>query len=261
MVAVTLVSFSYLCLSTTLHHISPSPSFIVRDRDRRWPHVTPRRNCSQLDLRPSMPSPSPLPDDQFQNEKRSPALPVAPLTIPNGTERFDLEANRPSSTFARSPRPTVDVAVNSAPVSTTSLPVTGLNSAPTHGRRRRRHKVRTLQSEDPQGATTAGREQPQPRRANSLPSTAVVHADSGPVPRLAWNTLLEPAKKIKAAQPSLRECIVNTIKYSWRNVMLVLIPVAWAVVSPGPFVAQWLSFSVNDSTGRTKPIRLYSFSP
>ncbi|GAA5878619.1 hypothetical protein JCM8547_003846 [Rhodosporidiobolus lusitaniae] len=49
----------------------------------------------------------------------------------------------------------------------------------------------------------------------------------GPRPALL-SKLLEPKKPV-GRNPSFRQCLVNTAKYSWLNVMFVFVPVAWAM--------------------------------
>lgn len=45
---------------------------------------------------------------------------------------------------------------------------------------------------------------------------------------LLSKALLEPKKPV-GKNPSFRQCLVNTLRYSWLNVLLVLVPVAWAL--------------------------------
>lgn len=91
-----------------------------------------------------------------------------------------------SRQFASSP------IANHRPASVTSLPVQGIQDAPTHGRRRRRNN-RQRQVQVPEG----------PRRANSLP----VNAISLDPTTLAdhWKTLVQPTKKLVGA-PTLYQC-------------------------------------------------------
>ena len=45
---------------------------------------------------------------------------------------------------------------------------------------------------------------------------------------LLSKALLEPKKPV-GKNPSFRQCLVNTMRYSWLNLLLVLVPVAWAL--------------------------------
>jgi len=59
-----------------------------------------------------------------------------------------------------------------------------------------------------------------------------VQRGEAPVQPLNWrkgfDTLLKPQKKI-VVRPNLTKCFSNSLKHSWLNVILVLLPVAWAV--------------------------------
>ncbi|KAG9056427.1 hypothetical protein FS842_010698 [Serendipita sp. 407] len=163
------------------------------------------------------------------------------LPIIRASSAVDLEAGRgvarPSTTSPTLMRsslapPGIFHRNGSAPASTTSLPVQGIEPAPTH--RRRRNRRRRQQSQQAQNGASAGGAVPRPRRANSLPANParpeLTHAPTGqPFDwRKGWDTLLQPTKKI-VSRPTLTQCFVNTVKYSWINVMLLLLPVAWAV--------------------------------
>ncbi|GAA6053123.1 hypothetical protein JCM3770_002864 [Rhodotorula araucariae] len=59
----------------------------------------------------------------------------------------------------------------------------------------------------------------------STPATAFVT----PVrPPLLSKALLEPKKPV-GKNPSFRQCLVNTARYSWLNLLLIAVPVAWAL--------------------------------
>merc|ERR1719440_1003151 len=45
---------------------------------------------------------------------------------------------------------------------------------------------------------------------------------------LLSKALLEPKKPV-GKNPTFRQCLVNTLRYSWLNVLLLLVPVAWAL--------------------------------
>ncbi|KAG8848971.1 hypothetical protein FRB91_010361 [Serendipita sp. 411] len=165
------------------------------------------------------------------------------LPIIRASSAVDLEAGRgvarPSTTSPTLMRsslapPGIFHRNGSAPASTTSLPVQGIEPAPTH--RRCRNRRRRQQSQQAQNGASAGGAVPRPRRANSLPANParpeLTHAPTGqPFDwRKGWDTLLQPTKKI-VSRPTLTQCFVNTVKYSWINVMLLLLPVAWAVSS------------------------------
>ncbi|KAG8815875.1 hypothetical protein FRC17_000564, partial [Serendipita sp. 399] len=153
----------------------------------------------------------------------------------------DLEAGRdvarPSTTSPTLMRsslapPGIFHQTGSLPASTTSLPVQGIEPAPTHRRRRNRRR-RQQQAQQAQNGPTGGVGVPGPRRANSLPANParpeLEKLNTQPIDwRKGWDTLLQPAKKINK-RPTLTQCFVNTLKFSWLNVMLLLIPVAWGM--------------------------------
>jgi len=184
------------------------------------------------------------------------------LTVPIPNSGGDLEAARSPSNGLVLPAIIAPHRADSIPASVTSLPVQGIEPAPTHRRRRNRRRrghhqglnaVETGDHFSPPNNSMAIA--PLPRRANSLPvNPASRNAEGLPAGQpFDWlknlDTLLVPTKKI-VQKPNLTQCfgkgfcrwvehitlvtdppLVNTAKYSWLNVMLVLLPVAWAVVS------------------------------
>lgn len=73
------------------------------------------------------------------------------------------------------------------------------------------------------------------RRAQSLPSHPAMTAPppiQGLQPSMVQtlNKLLEPERKL-APPPNLRVSLYNIATYSWINVMLVFVPIAWGAVS------------------------------
>ncbi|KAG8986750.1 hypothetical protein FRB90_003810 [Tulasnella sp. 427] len=131
-----------------------------------------------------------------------------------------LHSNASSPAVIGGSHPTDEEAA--APIS--SLPETGTtvqNGAP---RRRHKHQAQPQVLQLPAGG---------PRRAQSLPANPPV-GPAGPVQNLhptmvqTLNKLLEPERKL-APPPTLRTSLVNIATYSYINVMLVFVPVAWAV--------------------------------
>lgn len=122
----------------------------------------------------------------------------------------DLEAARSSSLS-----PPIILAqhrAESIPASTTSLPVTGIDSAPTHRRRRNRRRRGQQQQTGNGGPQTSNGDRTVPRRANSLPANPrTVTADPIPPPGQPFDwlknldTLLVPQKKI-VQRPNLTQC-------------------------------------------------------
>lgn len=73
------------------------------------------------------------------------------------------------------------------------------------------------------------------RRAQSLPSHPAMTAPQpiqGLQPSMVQtlNKLLEPERKL-APPPNLRVSLYNIATYSWINIMLVFVPIAWGAVS------------------------------
>ncbi|GAA5941602.1 hypothetical protein JCM3775_005123 [Rhodotorula graminis] len=63
----------------------------------------------------------------------------------------------------------------------------------------------------------------------AAPSTSAAPHNQQPTRApLLSKALLEPKKPV-GKNPSFRQCLVNTLRYSWLNVLLVLVPVAWAL--------------------------------
>ncbi|GAA6035586.1 hypothetical protein JCM8097_004915 [Rhodosporidiobolus ruineniae] len=63
----------------------------------------------------------------------------------------------------------------------------------------------------------------------ATPVNGTSTAGAGPPrPPLLSKALLEPKKKL-GKNPSFSRCVVNTLKYSWLNVLFLLVPVAWAM--------------------------------
>lgn len=130
----------------------------------------------------------------------------------------DLEAarsrERPSSSSPLSLRapPGIFHPNGSLPASVTSLPVQGIEDAPTH--RRRRNRRRRNQQASGQ-ATAAGGLEPLPRRANSMPINPALRSDV-PAQPFDWlkglDTLLTPQKKI-VARPNLTQCFSEYYLY------------------------------------------------
>ncbi|PVG01865.1 calcium/proton exchanger [Serendipita vermifera] len=157
------------------------------------------------------------------------------------TQNHDLEAARTtnasavprlattSPTLTRGLSPPVIFHPNgSVPASVTSLPVQGIEPAPTHRRRKNRRRRQQAAGE---AVGTPGAIIAAPRRANSLPAPAMPKAEgAGTNPPFEWklDNLLVPQKKI-VQRPTLTQCFVNTVKYSWLNLLLVMVPVAWAI--------------------------------
>lgn len=129
----------------------------------------------------------------------------------------DLEAARSSAraSATTSPAlsrhlapPTVLHPHGSAPASVTSLPVNGIESAPTHRRRRnRRRRQQALEQTGQSGLVVPV----PPRRANSLPAHPVSTAQPPAAQPVDWlqtfknlDTLLQPAKKL-AVEPTLTQ--------------------------------------------------------
>jgi hypothetical protein len=85
----------------------------------------------------------------------------------------------------------------------TSLPVQGIEPAPTHRRRKRRRR----QQAAGEAVGTPGPVFAAPRRANSLPAPAVPKEGAGTNPPFEWklDNLLVPQKKI-VQRPSLTQC-------------------------------------------------------
>jgi hypothetical protein len=123
----------------------------------------------------------------------------------------DLEAarsrTRPNSSgpLSLNSRPGLFHPNGSAPASVTSLPVQGIEAAPTHRRRRnrrRRHEHALGQNGTPGTAEAIS------RRANSMPVNPVQRGEA-PVQPLNWrkgfDTLLKPQKKI-VVRPNLTKC-------------------------------------------------------
>jgi hypothetical protein len=165
--------------------------------------------------------------DQQNNEK---------LTVnPNNNNSSSPALQRPGSTgdleAARSPirgiSPSIILAqhrAESIPGSVTSLPVQGIDSAPTHRRRRNRRRRNQQhpnigQDGTPGHVTSGGNDMvPQPRRANSLPTNpAARHSDGVPAGQpFDWlknlDTLLVPKKKI-VQRPNVAQCFGEI--YRW----------------------------------------------
>lgn len=186
------------------------------------------------------------------DEKQHAVQPKTSLPILRVSSSIDLEAGRdvprpsttsPTLTRGLAPPGIFHTTNGSIPASTTSLPVQGIEPAPTH--RRRRNRRRRQQAAATAGATAAivnasGPRQlvmEPPRRANSLPVGPVTrpelgHTQTQTAQPFDWlknlDTLLIPKKKI-ASRPTLSQCFTNTLKYSWLNVILVLLPVSWAM--------------------------------
>ena len=144
-----------------------------------------------------------------QQNNSSPALRTTPPS--------DLEAAR--SFPNRGLSPPIILAqhrAESIPGSVTSLPVTGIDSAPTHRRRRnrrRRGNQQPIGNGAPNGTTIAPAA---PRRANSLPAnprTGTSEAIPNGQP-FDWlknlDTLLVPQKKI-VQRPNLTQCFGEII--------------------------------------------------
>lgn len=180
--------------------------------------------------------------DQAQNEKLTINIKQPNNSSPalSSPVHGDLEAARSGNN--RNLSPPIILAqhrAESIPGSVTSLPVTGIEPAPTHRRRRNRRRRNNQQQQTGNGGAQAGIgdgtvASGPPRRANSLPArTAPTETNPAPPGQpFDWlknlDTLLVPQKKI-VQRPNLTQCFVNTIKYSWINVMLLLIPVAWGM--------------------------------
>lgn len=123
---------------------------------------------------------------------------TSPVTIPTGL--FPPTATQPAT-------------------SVTSLPVQGIEDAPTHRRRRNKRRRNHAHGPTHHGLGTGGGSAnaagnrglvvPTPRRANSMPA----NPDDGNIPPIDWNkgfaTLLQPQKKI-VAKPNFTQCFGKT---------------------------------------------------
>ncbi|KAG8929488.1 hypothetical protein FRC01_004261, partial [Tulasnella sp. 417] len=103
----------------------------------------------------------------------------------------------------------------------TSIPDSG-TTALDGGAPRRRHKGQHDTLQLPPGP---------PRRAQSLPANHPPNSAGAPVhPTIGqtFNKLLEPERKL-APPPTLRVSLYNIATYSWLNLMLLFVPVSWAM--------------------------------
>jgi hypothetical protein len=129
----------------------------------------------------------------------------------------DLEAARSPIRGLGPPLTLANHRAESIPGSVTSLPVTGIDSAPTHRRRRnRRRRNQQPLNFGPDGTagpvTHSGNGVvPQPRRANSLPVNPAARNAEGVPPGQPFDwlknldTLLVPTKKI-VQRPNITQC-------------------------------------------------------
>lgn len=132
-----------------------------------------------------------------------------PALVPSSVT--DLEAARSrarpssSSPLSLNSRPGLFHPNGSVPASVTSLPVQGIEAAPTHRRRRNRRR-RNGQASAQNG--TAGATEHISRRANSMPANTVQRSEA-PAQPFDWlkglDTLLTPQKKI-VLRPNLTKC-------------------------------------------------------
>ncbi|KAG8945051.1 hypothetical protein FRC04_001212 [Tulasnella sp. 424] len=156
------------------------------------------------------------------------------LGVPRPTT---LHSNASSPAVIGGSHPKDEEDADGEPIS--SLQDTGTTAQ--DGAPRRRHKQQRETLQLPTGGPAG------PRRAQSLPANPPTNPPGSvqglhPTITQTLNKLLEPEHKL-APPPTLRVSLWNILTYSWLNLMLLFVPVAWGMIVP---LAALLGFATEE---------------